>query len=336
MAGNSVLGPALRRLCRDIPQKQCRTFSSTTCDAATVRTPNISRQLQKAMSKQKSLSGQMKKMGRGQMGDDFGLLPETLIKPERKNLPSILSKRWQRRIQIEWLAFKQKVQAFVALVLSNRWQVKKDPLTNRALVLPLLLRERYAKARELHRELYKAIAEGDNDTIRRISCTGLKRSLQIRLDQRKAMKMPPETWDVEYRGLTNDDKLYWWITALIPPRFRSTQIITDRSAQLPVGTDSSARQVVVKIKTKQTLDKNDGKGPKTVNKDEYVVLQRLRFDGEEDDWQIWGTTSPSNEEDINAILSENASAARRKMTFMERLRDQGAQFAQRFGSKAGS
>lgn len=66
------------------------------------------------------------------------------------------------------------------------------------------------------------------------------------------------------------------------------------------------RQVIAKIKTKQTLDKNNGEPPKTRRKDEYVVIQQMRTEGLTDKWMIWGTTQPSTDQQIDKLIEHSA------------------------------
>jgi len=48
-------------------------------------------------------------MSPGEMGDDFGLMPMTLIRPATRDLPGLLSAEWKRRLKIEWLAVQYRL-----------------------------------------------------------------------------------------------------------------------------------------------------------------------------------------------------------------------------------
>lgn len=89
--------------------------------------------------------------------------------------------------------------------------------------------------------------------------------------------------------------------------FKSTRIIADRMGAIPVGKDGRIRQVIVKIRSEQTLDRGDGKPPETKDIDEYVIIQKMRIDGVEDKWMIWGTTSPSTPEQIEELFRATGS-----------------------------
>jgi len=188
------------------------------------------------------------------------------------------------------------------LLVNSKFNVPVDPITKKWLKQPLLLGERAFWARELHAELYTAIARHNRSKIDEIACTGLKRQLKVRLDHRELSRLPKEKWKVTYRGWTPSQKVWWIFQALCPAQFKSTQILVDSQAQIPLGEHATLRQVIAKIKTKQTLDKNDGQPPETILKDEYVVIQQLRTDGLADKWMIWGTTQPSTDRQIDNLL----------------------------------
>jgi len=211
---------------------------------------------------------------------------------------------------------------------------KKNPVTGKKPKTPLYLRDRYHIARDLHRRLYTAIATGDRDTIAQIACTGLQRQLQIKLDHRKSLQSPPETWTIKYKGLLPaSEKMPWLLQAFVPPWFKSTQILADRYAALPIGNDAALRQIFVRIKSKQTLDRNDGQGKKTVDRSEIVVIQKMKVDGEEDDWMIWGTIEPTTGEKLDEVLDGGSNSGR--STFWGRLQDNMMGVASKQGQNPG-
>lgn len=181
----------------------------------------------------------------------------------------------------------------------------------------MYLRDRYVAARDLHSSLYKAIAQGDQETIDRIACMGLRRQLQIKLDRRRASESPNEVFSIKHRGLTPGSRTPWLIHVLTPPFFKSTRIIADRIAPIPMANDASIRQVVVEIKSKQWLQTTEGKPLKKGEKTELVVIQKLKVDGQEEDWKIWGTTKPSTKSEITALLDATNNSNRE--TFGERM-----------------
>lgn len=92
---------------------------------------------------------------------------------------------------------------------------------------------------------------------------------------------------------------------------KSPRIVSDRASMLQVK-EAAVRQVVVKIKSVQSLVKNkrhpqnkeevivgDIESGRIIN--EYLVVQRRIWKGQEERWRIWGTIQ---EPDVNEILSQ--------------------------------
>lgn len=182
-----------------------------------------------------------------------------------------------------------------------RWAIKRDALTGKKAKIPLELSSRQAIARDLHKQLYTSIAEGDLNTLNKIATSGLLQKQRMRLDQRKDAGLPKETWTVKYRGITLPRWVPWPLSLFIP--FQSTKVLADRAAPLPIGdqTKTRLRQMVVRIDTTQTLDKNNGQGPKTADITEYMVIQKLKLEGKPEDWMVWGTVRPSTVKEIETI-----------------------------------
>ena len=55
------------------------------------------------------MQAQMSKMKKSDLPTDLGLLPDTLIKPPSKDLPSIFSDQWKKRLRIEWKSLTQGI-----------------------------------------------------------------------------------------------------------------------------------------------------------------------------------------------------------------------------------
>lgn len=127
---------------------------------------------------------------------------------------------------------------------------------------------------------------GDQKLLKDICCEGLLKHLTGRINSRS----PAES-------------LRWTLHKYIGfPR-----VVSSRASPLP-RKDSALRQVVVKIKSKQSLalvqSSATGK-PEVVKgtdqeKDmvEYLVLQRRMFDGLEGPWKIWGTAQETEADDV--------------------------------------
>lgn len=94
------------------------------------------------------------------------------------------------------------------------------------------------------------------------------------------------------------ESLQWTLHKYIGfPRIVSTNIVS-----LDIE-KSALYQVVVKIKSIQSLEKTPASGlasDATEKKRmvEYVVLQRMMLRGQEGNWKIWGTTEETKLEDV--------------------------------------
>lgn len=85
---------------------------------------------------------------------------------------------------------------------------------------------------------------------------------------------------------------------------KSPRIVSDRASMLQIK-DAAVRQVVVRIKSAQSLIKSKIH-PRTKKEailggaehekivDEYIVIQRRIWKGQEERWWIWGTIPESN------------------------------------------
>jgi protein MBA1 len=166
---------------------------------------------------------------------------------------------------------------------------------------PLLLRERGRVARELHAKFYAALAGGEMSQIAPLVCKGLENSARLQIEQRKTARKPLQKFRIQSYSGWNAPSWFIWPLTLLP--FQSTRVMTDKIAPIPVGKDAWIRQCVVRIKSTQTLDRGSGSGPETKTMEEYVVIQKLAFDGEEQPWKMWGTVQPDSAQDIMRIAS---------------------------------
>lgn len=78
------------------------------------------------------------------------------------------------------------------------------------------------------------------------------------------------------------------------------RVVSHKTAQMPGAKGSGLRQAVVRIKSRQSLEKLTPEGkvfPGTGNiedKTEYVVVQRMTIENQEQPWMIWGTVEESD------------------------------------------
>lgn len=252
----------------------------------------------------------MSDLRRSQFPNDVGLLQDTFI-PVRNNFPSW--KQPLKRLRVEWLIHKSKVQNFAALWYLSKWSVPRNPETGKWEYKPLELVERYENVRKLHKELYTALAEREIEKIEDIACTGLKRQLSVTVDKKKAAGLPKDKIDIQYIGRTFPTRKYMWLVNLLYPGQAAVRILSDRQVPLPFGgQQASLRQIVARVRSKQTLTRGEtnlrAAESKTEDKIEYVVIQRMNIENEKEDWKIWGTTQPLTEAQIEEMLARPKSA----------------------------
>jgi protein MBA1 len=177
--------------------------------------------------------------------------------------------------------------------------------------LPWDLVERTLVARNLHKQYYVALSEGDVSTINKIACKGLIQSSQRRIGQRSQGESH-SFHIMEYMGIRYPQFLRWPLLSFLP--FSATKIVSDKVAPLPFGKNNLLRQCVVRIRTRQRLDRHDGADPKIAELTEYVVIQRMRLEGQDGGWKIWGTTKPSTMEEIEKIMGGTSTIPRLRDT----------------------
>ena len=83
------------------------------------------------------------------------------------------------------------------------------------------------------------------------------------------------------------------------------------------------RQCIVRIRSLQLLDKNDGSPPAQADLTEYIVMQQMNSDGLAPTWKLWGTTKPSTQVEMKELLNSGGESGRAKehnITWMDRIR----------------
>lgn len=113
------------------------------------------------------------------------------------------------------------------------------------------------------------------------------------------------------------------------------KVVSDRAAGVPLGQNTVIRQVVVRIRSRQSVmrlkkSKHDiGTEGETERKSrdltEYVVLQRMYMDGKERPWMIWGTVEEADEKAVEKLLEKGWTGANEEekgkmASLMERAR----------------
>lgn len=139
--------------------------------------------------------------------------------------------------------------------------------------------------------------------MRKICCTGLANNLSARISHRP--KDEQVTWSLEKYNRT-------------PATFFSgIRVVADRASQIPDVPNSGVRQVVLRITSRQStgkvklpsnnrdaqsteLEAENATPAKQQNCTEYIVIQKLMWFGEEQEWRIWGHATPTTVEDLQS------------------------------------
>ncbi|KAL4799402.1 hypothetical protein BDV19DRAFT_355022 [Aspergillus venezuelensis] len=261
---------------------QCRQFSlATQRNGAQRGAPQIASVRQPAQPSMKTRRGDV---GRAELPQDLGLLPGTFVRPLWKDLPSIFHHP-RERMHLEWLWVKTTFQNVLGLVVYCKTEGRN---------LPLRLKERRLVARDLHKKMYSAFAEGNVGALRKICCTGLASNLSNRIAARPRNQKVTWNLDKYIRGPST--------------YFTGIRILADRATALPELRDSGVRQVVVRVTTRQSTSKSQRNASKDQNPadtkhsdiTEYIVLQKLRYLGEDEPWRIWGYTKATTMDDLSS------------------------------------
>ena len=138
------------------------------------------------------------------------------------------------------------------------------------------------------------VYSGDTTTLRKICCTGLANDLVGRVAARP--KGEVVTWSLD-KYIRSPSTF-----------FTGIRVVSDRATQIPELTDSGVRQVVLRITSRQSTGKTQrqfsGNGvPADVKQrdcTEYIVLQKLRWIGEEEPWRVWGHATPTTIDDLSS------------------------------------
>jgi hypothetical protein len=164
------------------------------------------------------------------------------------------------------------------------------------------LKDRLEIARRLHAELYQALWQHDRPKLREIACAGLLAQSTMRIDDWKRRELPPAKFDISYRGFLVPNWVPGFLLPFIPNR--SIKAAADTMISTPFGgKDATVRQVVVRIRSRQSYQKIPKDGPVVKDHDEYVVIQKMIGDGLPKEWMIWGTIKPSDKKHIDRLLA---------------------------------
>ena len=103
---------------------QCRSFSSAQRKAAHAQARGAPSNRMASSPPQPSMKTRSKGISRGNLPQDFGVLPGTFIRPLWRDMPSIF-KQPRERLFMEWLSLKVSFQNFVGCVFSVALDLQK-------------------------------------------------------------------------------------------------------------------------------------------------------------------------------------------------------------------
>ena len=244
--------------------------------------------IQESQSKQSSLRVRMREMFRSdEVPEDLGLFPATLIMPTGPDVPGLLT---VARLRMEYRRLIKRGKDFFSVIMM-KWALgfRKHKIQ---------FRKTTPNALALHRQVYSALADGDEGEVRKVATDGVKNKLINKIQAR------PE-----------DTVYYWDLVKYIGwPR-----VVSHRATQMPIpdesdDTTSMIRQAVVRIKSIQRLTREDSAEDVTDEKDpvkpqeternvtEYIVIQKRVLHSVEEPWKFWGTVEPTKLEDFEDAL----------------------------------
>ncbi|KAL4786465.1 hypothetical protein BJX76DRAFT_346293 [Aspergillus varians] len=288
-----------------VASSQCRQFALSSQRSALQR--GLPQTLSVKQPAQPSMKSRGQNMSRSELPQDIGLIPGTFIRPLWRDLPSIFQQPTER-LHFEWLWLKSWFQNFLGLFIYSKTEGKG---------LPLRLKERRQVAREFHQRMYSAFADGDSTILRKICCTGLANNLTGRIAARP--KGQRVTWSLD-KYIRSPSTF-----------FTGIRVVSDRATQIPELQDSGVRQVVLRITSRQST----GKVQQQISEDgtpaenavvkqqdctEYIVMQKLRWMGEEEGWRVWGHATPTTVDDLSSpFFARGLSLAERLEAMKESM-----------------
>lgn len=206
-----------------------------------------------------------------QVESDFGLLPDTIIAPSGANRPSLLTSP-KALATLQWARFKRKVSD-LAIIAIYRWSHRKNGVK-------IHFRKTAPTAMALHEHMYTAFANGNVETLKKITCEGLYDSFASRIYARP-----------------RNERWKWEVVKYM----KKPRVMSNRAATL-MADDAGIRQAVVRICSRQKLTRYKADGTLVAGTGEerevteYVVIQRMLWGGRESDWKVWGTTEETTVE----------------------------------------
>ncbi|GAB7345939.1 hypothetical protein MBLNU457_4169t3 [Dothideomycetes sp. NU457] len=282
-----------------------RPFSSTSIRSG----PGVSAYKPK-QKPQKSIAVAMQEMAQSaEIPDDVGLMEGTFIQPIYENRPDWLTDT-RRRIAWERARASAKLKDLFQREFTRRHYITKEPPEvykemGRLRRFGTYFHSQYdlerwklvGYAEKLYSEMYTCFAKGNIDAMRPRLCETIYQTLASRIQTRA-----PNT------------RLEWKLHQLVGKPWVCSYRVGILSADpKPSNENNVIQQAVVRIKSIQSLktikrvrNKQSGTTEEVVTggeeqlKIEYVVIQKMLRKGKPGPWMVWGTTTETTMEKIEA------------------------------------
>lgn len=117
---------------------RARSFTTSRSALAVTAQSQMPKNIMKQMPPQQGMRSRMKNLSRQEIPNDLGLMPQTLIRPPRQDLPKFFSADWKQRIKFEWLWTRTRFQNFFTYAFSTTQLLRLRLTTHcvQALLLP--------------------------------------------------------------------------------------------------------------------------------------------------------------------------------------------------------
>ncbi|KIV97505.1 hypothetical protein PV10_01253 [Exophiala mesophila] len=244
------------------------------------------------MPPQKARKTQLDNMSLKDMGTDLGRLPGIVILPAWKDQ----TKTVRALTKLYWEKLKQTGIGLLGLFQFYKWDVPRHPKTGKKMRRPLLMSSRTAIARQMHVDLNQAISQRSALAVSELCCSGLANECRGRFAREREQRTKPIDWKlVKYKGIQWPSWLQRWPLSFF--LFKSPiRVVSDQLTVIPVQNNSFLREMIVRIRSIQSVQRPGESTPTEIDIEEYVVLQQLIIAGELQNWRVWGTIQPSKEE----------------------------------------
>lgn len=159
--------------------------------------------------------------------------------------------------------------------------------------------------------MYTEFARGNEQYIRSHCAPGLARNLILRIRKRPSEELV--SWTLEQYNRTPSTF------------FTGVRVLSDRATAIPDFPDSGIRQIIVRISSQQRTQTfglgNDGHltSPRIQDCTEYMVIQKVRIQGMQKDWEIWGFTKPTTMEDLDSPFFATGISLKERIEAMQEM-----------------